>query len=605
MLSYLQGRLGRRYIAVFIFLCFCVFLWRGFKSEGPSDSYSDTDTSSSTEPKTIDSFKYIPSTYDWSKAEVFHPVDAVKQLPKGRAKKFPRVQARSSSSILKDDISAKRKQDIKTKFIKSWEAYKTHAWTKDELMPLSGKGKTSLSGWSAQLVDALDTLWIMGLKDEFRRAVKEVAVIDWAKPSDPKINLFEVTIRYLGGLLAAYELSDEMALLAKATELGDALYATFDTPNRLPSHWLYYEAARRGDQQADSSMSGAAGGSLCLEFTRLSQITGDPKYYDATERIKQFFYRFQNDTMIPGLWPHDMNYREEIVDDSRFNLGAGMDSLYEYLPKMHALLGGLDPEYEDMLVSSLDAAKKTLLFRPMTPTDADILMAGSAVVRNDKITLTAEMEHLTCFIGGTYGLAGKLLKREDFIDLGSRLTNGCVWAYDAFETNIMPENSQLVACANQFGPCPYDESAMPSSRKTALPDGFVRVRDARYMLRPEAIESVFYMWRITGDHTWREAAWRMWEGIVKETETEVAFASIEDVRTRASSKTDSMEVSQLFIILLAELPEADHYRRSGWARRSSTFTSSSTMRATSTWMSGCSTQRPTLFDVRNRRDIVG
>lgn len=542
MLNYLQGRLGRRYIALFVFVCVCLFLWRGFNYDStPSDSYSDTDTSSSTGPKTIDSFKYIPSTYDWSKAEVFHPVDAIKQLPKGSPKKFPRVQARTSSSILKDDISAKRKQDIKTKFIKSWEAYKTHAWTKDELMPLSGKGKTSLSGWSAQLVDALDTLWIMDLKDEFRRAVKEVAVIDWAKPSDPKINLFEVTIRYLGGLLAAYELSGEPALLAKAQELGDALYATFDTPNRLPSHWLYYETARRGEQQADSSMSGAAGGSLCLEFTRLSQITGDPKYYDATERIKQFFYRFQNDTMIPGLWPHDMNYRDEIVNDNRFNLGAGMDSLYEYLPKMHALLGGLDPEYEDMLIHSLEAAKEHLLFRPMTPEDSEIMMAGSAVVRNEKISLTAEMEHLTCFIGGTYGLAGKLLKREDFIDLGSRLTNGCVWAYDAFETNIMPENSQLVACTNKFGPCPYDESALPSARKTTLPDGFVKVRDARYMLRPEAIESVFYMWRITGDHTWREAAWRMWEAIVKETETEMAFASIEDVKKHASSKADSME----------------------------------------------------------------
>jgi mannosyl-oligosaccharide alpha-1,2-mannosidase len=199
-----------------------------------------------------------------------------------------------------------------------------------------------------------------------------------------------------------------------------------------------------------------------------------------------------------------------------------------------------------MLIHSLEAAKEHLLFRPMTPDDSEIMMAGSAVVRNEKISLTAEMEHLTCFIGGTYGLAGKLLKREDFIDLGSRLTNGCVWAYDAFETNIMPENSQLVACTNKFGPCPYDESALPSARKTTLPDGFVKVRDARYMLRPEAIESVFYMWRITGDHTWREAAWRMWEAIVKETETEMAFASIEDVKKHASSKADSMEVRPLF-----------------------------------------------------------
>ena len=540
-----QGRLGRRYVAVIVFVCVCLFLWRGLDFATPiGDSYSATSGgTTSTSPKTVDSFKYIPSTDDWSKAQVFYPVEDMMSPPSGTPKRLPRVQAHSSSSILADDVSAKRKQAVKAKFVKSWEAYKTHAWTKDELQPLSGKGKQSISGWSAQLVDAMDTLWIMDLKDEFRRAVKEVAIIDWSKTGDPKINLFEVTIRYLGGLLAAYELSQEPALLAKATELGDALYATFDTPNRLPSHWLYYEAARKGEQQADTSMSGAAGGSLCLEFTRLSQITGDPKYYDATERIKKFFFRVQNETKIPGLWPHDMNYREETADDSRFNLGAGMDSMYEYLPKMHALLGGLDPEYETMVTTALDAARDNILFRPMTPNEDDILMAGSVTINDGKATMMPEMEHLTCFVGGMYGLAGKLLSRDDYVDLGSRLTNGCVWAYNAFETNIMPENSQLVACDSIDSPCEYDSDKLDKARtkNPPLPDGFVRVRDSRYMLRPEAIESVFYMWRITGDHTWRDAAWRMWEGIVRETETELAFASIEDVRVRASSKADSME----------------------------------------------------------------
>src|SRR5690606_13483018 len=181
------------------------------------------------------------------------------------------------------------------------------------------------------------------------------------------------------------------------------------------------------------SMSGAAGGSLCLEFTRLSQMTGDPKYYDATERIKKFFFRVQKETKIPGLWPHDMNYREETADDSRFNPGAGMDSMYEYLTKMHALLGGLDPEYETMVTTALDAARDNILFRPMTPNKDDILMAGSVTINDGKATMMPEMEHLTCFVGGMYGLAGKLLSRDDYVDLGSRLTNGCVWAYDAFE----------------------------------------------------------------------------------------------------------------------------------------------------------------------------
>jgi mannosyl-oligosaccharide alpha-1,2-mannosidase len=80
-------------------------------------------------------------------------------------------------------------------------------------------------------------------------------------------------------------------------------------------------------------------------------------------------------------------------------------------------------------------------------------------------------------------------------------------------------------------------------KKDKLPDGFVRVRNSEYRLRPEAIESVFYMWRITGDEVWRAAAWRMWEAIVKQTETQEAFATISDVNRKGSDKRDKMEVS--------------------------------------------------------------
>ena len=576
MLNQLQGRLGRRYIALIIFALLAIAVWHRFGSLAPSpvilpnSSNGKTDvvtpvgtgsgsggsrpgssadsagsggassTGSGSKSSSGDDIKYIPSSYDWSKAKVYYPVENMKSLPSGTPKAMPKIQA-ASKLLVSDEISKARKQKIKEKLIKSWDAYKTHAWTKDELMPLSGKGKQSLNGWAAQLVDALDSLWLMGLKDEFHTAIKEVAVIDWAKTPDPKINLFEVTIRYLGGLISAYDLSQEKAALDKAVELGDALYATFDTPNRLPSHWLYYEKAKNGEQVADTSMSGAAGGSLCMEFTRLSQITGDPKYYDATERIKQFFYRFQDKTKMPGLWPHDMNYREETMIENHYTIGAGADSLYEYLPKMHALLGGLDPEYEEMTVKALETARDNLLFRPRTPNNDNILLSGNAgLPKNGKVVdFTPVMQHLTCFAGGMYALAGKLLGRDDFLDLGSRLTGGCVWLYDAFPTNIMPENAEMIPCETLEGPC----EPSPPGRSANLPDGIVRVRDSRYMLRPEAIESVFYMWRITGDQKWRDAAWRMWQGIVKECETELAFATLQDVKVHASSKADSMEVS--------------------------------------------------------------
>lgn len=553
MLNSFIGPVSRRYVAILVLICVGLTLWHGFSSTAinttplGSGSGLSSSLSSSSSPNThpsSDDIKFVASTFDWSESPTYFPVSEIKTPPVGKPKQFPAVQAAQSAAATQDDITEKRKRTIQAKFSKSWEAYKLHAWTKDELMPLSGKGKTSLSDWGAQLVDALDTLWIMGMKDDFHLALKEVAAIDWAKTTG-NVNIFEVTIRYLGGLISAYELSQEQVLLAKAMELGDTLYAGFDTPNRLPPLWLDYLAAKSGEQLANTQMSAANGGSLGLELTRLSQLTGNPKYYDAAERVKQFFYKFQDQTRVPGLWPVTINYQKELMEHWKFTLGAGADSLYEYLPKMDMLLGGLDPEYEEMAIKALEAARDNLLFKPMTSTNENILVAGTLVRQKENSELVAEMQHLTCFAGGMYAMAGRLYARDEFVDIGSLLTAGCVWAYDSFETNIMPEVSHLVACASMTGPCPNTNGALPSGRETELPDGFVKVHDTTYRLRPEAIESVFYMWRITGDQVWRDAAWRMWEGIVAHTETETAFASIADVTTAATSKVDTMEVSDM------------------------------------------------------------
>ncbi|PHH72104.1 hypothetical protein CDD80_4767 [Ophiocordyceps camponoti-rufipedis] len=532
-----QGRCGRRLGVLSVLVTLAIILTLLLGRRGPRMT-------------TAGSVRYVASSFDWSRVKPSHPVASLQRPPTGRPKTLPRIQTRTKSTG-GEEVARARRDAVRRAFVKSWEAYKAHAWGKDELMPLSGKGRLSFSGYAAQLIDALDTLWIMGLRADFRLAVGEVAVIDWSRVQDGKpLDVFELTIRHLGGLLAAYDLSAESVLLFKAIELGDMLYAAFDTPNRLPTRWLDLARARSGQQKAEPSMPTAAAGSLCLELTRLSQLTGDARYYDAAERVKQFFRRTQSETKMPGLWPRVVDLRDETADGDVFTLGAGADSLYEYLPKMHALLGGLDPDYEDMATRALDAAHERLLFRPATPRDEKVLMAGRLAWDDGRATLTPEMQHLSCFAGGTYALAGRLLSRNDYVGLGSRLAAGCVWAYDSFATNIMPEISEVEACRQLDGPCRLHGDDQPKNGglptvttggRENLPAGFVRVRDARYLLRAEAVESVFYLWRITGDRTWRDAAWRMWEGIVRETETELAFASVEDVRVRGSPKADSME----------------------------------------------------------------
>lgn len=75
---------------------------------------------------------------------------------------------------------------------------------------------------------------------------------------------------------------------------------------------------------------------MSLEFTRLSQLTGDPRYFDAVQRIADRFYEQQNNTRLPGLWPVTVNARRGLLTTDRtFTFGGMADSLYEYLPKVH------------------------------------------------------------------------------------------------------------------------------------------------------------------------------------------------------------------------------------------------------------------------------
>jgi mannosyl-oligosaccharide alpha-1,2-mannosidase len=182
----------------------------------------------------------------------------------------------------------------------------------------------------------LDTLWIMGMKDEFKEAVQAVETIDFTTCALDEINVFETTIRYLGGFLAAYDLSNDVSLLRKAIEIGSLLYKAFDTPNRMPiTRWKFRNAAEGTPQIASEDMLVAEIGSLTLEFTRLSQVSGDPRYYDAVQRIMDIFDAQQDLTKIPGLWPVVVNPRTmQFNINGGFTLGGMADSTFEYLPKV-------------------------------------------------------------------------------------------------------------------------------------------------------------------------------------------------------------------------------------------------------------------------------
>lgn len=428
----------------------------------------------------------------------------------------------------------RRQAAVKMTFERSWKAYKEHAWKQDELLPVSGGSKTTFGGWGATLVDSLDTLWIMGLEDEFYEAVQAVTEIDFA-PGQGELNMFETTIRYLGGLLAAYDLTDckDSRLLEKAMELGDMIYTSFDTPNRMPiTRWNAGKAAAGEEQSAAANGIIAEFASFSLEFTRLSQLTGDMRYYDAVTRVTAVLAAQQNATKIPGLWPVGINVQKpDLTGDNLFSLGTMSDSAYEYLGKTYQLLhntGETASQYANMYTSAMDAVINHLLFRPKTPDNADILMPAAARIDNQgTITLDPTAQHLVCFAGGMLALGSKLLGNASHLDYGRKVTEACIWSYTHAPNGIMPEMFRMSPCPTH-APCAYDAE----TRTTQQFPGFARVTDARYMLRPEAIESVFYLYRITGERRYQDVAWSMFEAIEKRTRTAIANAAIRDVTQR-------------------------------------------------------------------------
>ncbi|KAF2728052.1 glycosyl hydrolase [Polyplosphaeria fusca] len=486
--------------------------------------------------------------FNWRSIATQHPVKTLAQLPKAWGKKeLPRVQyafEKEPEDLYAELMRGRRQAAVKAAFVRCWESYKERAWMQDELEPISGGSKTTFGGWGATLVDSLDTLWIMDLKSEFEEAVDAVTQIDF-RPDGGELNMFETTIRYLGGLLAAYDLTDckDGRLLEKALELGDMVYASFDTANRMPiTRWSSEKASNGDPQYAASNGIIAEMASFSLEFTRLSQITGDMRYYDAVKRVADVLEAQQMETNLPGLWPVGINVAApNLTESDHFSLGAMADSAYEYLPKTYQLLHGVGhdaAQYKTMFERAASAITQHLLFRPSTPDDADILIPTVVRARSPSTSFQDHTaQHLACFVGGMFALGGKLFSNATHVSLGRRLTDGCTWAYANAPNAIMPEIFTMSACPSLESPCPYREDEHSYQHP-----GFISVSDARYNLRPEAIESVFYLYRITGDSSYQDTAWDMFQAIDSLTRTEYGNAVLRDVMFGdGSEKEDRME----------------------------------------------------------------
>ncbi|PGH14197.1 hypothetical protein AJ79_03170 [Helicocarpus griseus UAMH5409] len=560
--------LAKRSLVLALFFCFIFLFLRYHSFSQPAYEPAPIDHPQ-TEKQSLQQPLPIPSLpddgwFNWANVKQRYPVTSMIRLPQSNPRSVPQIQhAFAQENADQKRVRMERLEAVKGNFTHAWRGYKEHAWMRDEVAPISGNAYNHFGGWAATLVDSLDTLWIMGLKDEFENAVKAVENIDFTECSLDEINVFETTIRFLGGFLGAYDISGAKypSLLKKATELGQMLYVAFDTPNRMPvTRWKVKEAKEGLHQEAGSGALVAEIGSLTLEFTRLSQLTKDPRYFDAVQRIMDVFDQQQSETKIPGLWPVVVDAKAAKFNSYRgFTLGGMADSLYEYLPKQYLLLGG-SKQYKKLYQDAMVAIDRNILFRPMTKGGENILFPGD--VSSDGNTPVTQLvtepkaQHLGCFAGGMVGLGAKAFRNEKEMDIARKLVEGCLWGYEKSNMGFMPEIIRTVRCDDREY-CPWDaekwekevDRQFPQESGSArdkiqvhhLPPGVSKIDDGRYILRPEAIESIFVLYRLTGDPSLRERAWKMFTNTIEHTITDIAHAGLNDCTVPSLPKGDRME----------------------------------------------------------------
>ncbi|KAH3968517.1 alpha-1,2-Mannosidase [Parastagonospora nodorum] len=518
---------------------------------------------------TFTSSQLIENPVKWKDIPLRHPVSSIAPLPTGEPVAIPKIQhAFGVETSHNKEQRLQRQAAVKEAFLHTWNGYKKYAWLQDEVTPVTGGFKNGFGQRGATLVDTLDTLVIMGLEEEFDEAVKAVKKIDFTTSGLQRLNVFETTIRFLGGLLSAHDLSNgkHHSLLVHATELGDMLYTAFDTSNRMPiSRWDWEGGATNKFQQADGQSLSAELGSLSLEFTRLSQLTDEPKYYDAIRRITDILEVHQNRTNLPGLFPVLINPLDEKFDGDTFTFGGMSDSLYEYFPKQYLLLGGLNDQYRRLYEGAMKPAKEHLFFRPLIPQNQNILISGTVRTSTlGTVKLDPEGQHLTCFAGGMVALGAKIFNRTEDMDVARKLVDGCIWAYDSMPTGVMPETFKAIPCKGEedckWSTDRWHEVLKKSSsieyvegsdvreliESAGLQPGFTSIEDPRFLLRPEAIESVFILYRITGDPTLQDAAWRMFEAVNNATYAEYAHSAIADVTIPEGKTTEKLDECESF-----------------------------------------------------------
>jgi mannosidase alpha-like ER degradation enhancer 2 len=394
----------------------------------------------------------------------------------------------SAQAIQISDDPGPMAKEVRGEFLYAWNAYKQYAWGHDELKPLS-KSARDWYGTSLYMtpVDALDTMILMGLNDEADKTREEITK-NLSFDKDIEVKNFEITIRLLGGLLSSYQLTGDKKLLALADDLGTRLLPAFNSPTGMPYMFVNLKTGKtRGVESNPAEI-----GTLLLEFGTLSKLTGKPVYYDKAKRALTALYGRRSKI---GLVGSTINVETGAWIDPTSHISGGIDSYYEYLLKSWLLFN--DKDCEKMWKTSVQAINKYL---------ADHTKNGLWYAQVDMNT----GKKISTHFGALDAFFPAVLARAGEVETARKLEDSAYKMWTTF--GIEPEE--------------IDYSSM-------------KISSPGYSLRPEVIESAYYLWFYTKDTRYTEMGSTFLLSLVRFCKTDSGYAALGNVETH--DKNDNME----------------------------------------------------------------
>ncbi|MBA2525097.1 MAG: glycoside hydrolase family 47 protein [Pyrinomonadaceae bacterium] len=386
--------------------------------------------------------------------------------------------------------------EVKSEFLHAWNGYKKYAWGHDDLRPLT----KSFHDWYAQPllmtpVDALDTMILMGLKDE-ADTTKKYILDNLSFNKDIYVQNFEITIRLLGGLLSSYQLTGDRRLLTLAEDLGKRLLPVFESPTGLPYKFVNLKTGKvRG-----AETNPAETGTLLIEFGTLSKLTDKPIFFDKAKRALVETYNRRSPI---GLIGTRFNVETGKWTNTESHISAEIDSYYEYLLKGWLLFA--DQDCKRMWLESIPAINRYLadeFVREGSGQSSPELWYGHADMNTGKRTATT-YGALDAFFPAVLALSGDL-NRAKRLQASSFL----MWKQQGIE----PEE--------------FNYRTM-------------EVVHAGYPLRPEIVESTYHLYHYTKDPHYLRMGETLFRDFVTHCKTEAGYAGLKSVVTR--EKSDSMQ----------------------------------------------------------------